>query len=631
MKHKLLTGLGIVFITVLCSFLSNAQDDPFVFPDAEGYGRHAKAGRGGNVIKVTNLNDSGEGSLRAACLAEGARVVVFEVSGTIALSSAIVIKNPHITIAGHTAPAPGILIRNAPITVKASEVLIQHLAFRLGENPGDAFSLSSTNGEINNVMLDHLSFSWANDENFGFFQGEFQVKNISISHCIISEALAGGKGLLINQGQESFNIPIDNISITNSIFAHNSKRNPKIKNGVRSLLANNVTYNWELSAVDLGENSQMPLLLTMLNNVYISGTNTSSDRLPLSFRPQLASNSEIYLSGNAHNGIIPENQSDLISDIGTKDVSLVALSSPVDASVVKLLETTQVLDTVTKYAGARPANRDAVDSRVIEEVINQTGEIRTEFSEVPNGWPDYPMNSQPFIVPENPNGDDDNDGYTNLEEKLHEIKLKAEGKTAETVPDDPPTISDIEDQIITQNTATEAINFTVGDDNTALDELSLSGTSSNLSLVDNLGIEFSGEEENRSVVVTPIDGQFGETTITVTVSDGNKTASELFLLTVEEDEPVGPVGIDDEYFDASLKLFPNPTNRDFHVEFNNDYVGVITISVFDLTGKIFTTLSANKSAQNFSFQVDTAQITKGVIIVAVEGENFNLKRKLIRF
>ncbi len=630
MKHKLLSGLGIFIMSLLSVTMSVAQNDPLVFPGAEGYGRYATAGRGGKILRVTNLNNDGEGSLRAACLGEGARIVVFEVSGIIALESAIVIKSPNITIAGQTAPSPGILIKNAPITVKASEVLIQHLAFRLGEEPGDAFSLSSTNGEVSNVVLDHLSISWANDENFGFFQGEFQVKNISISNCIVSEALSGGKGLLINQSQESFDIPIDNISITNCIFAHNSKRNPKIKNGVRSLLANNVTYNWELSAVDLGENSQMPLLLSMLNNVYISGSNTSSDRLPLSFRPQLASNSELFLSGNSFNGQIPENQSDLISDIGTKDVSLVALASPIAIDVVELLETAQVLDTVTKYAGSRPGMRDAVDTRVIEEVRNKTGEIRREFSEIPNGWPDYPVNNQPFELPENPEGDDDEDGYSNLEEKLHDLKLQVEGRSADEEPDNAPTISDIPDQQTAQDTKTDAIEFIIGDDKTAVDALTLSGTSSNTDLVTNDGIVFSGNDDERSVVVTPVNDQSGETTITITVSDGNKSASESFTLTVEKDEPVEPVGISDEYFGASLKLYPNPTEADFHIEFNNTYLGKVSIVVYDLSGKQISALTVNKNAHNFSLQVDSPKINGGVIIVSIEGDDFSIRRKLVR-
>lgn len=535
MKQQILPWLAVPLMFIFCTYTLNAQEDIAVYPGAEGYGMFAKAGRGGKIIKVTNLDDAGEGSLRDACNQEGPRIVVFDISGIVELQRAIVIKNPNITIAGQTAPAPGILIKNAPITVKASEVLIQHLAFRLGETAGDAFSLSSTNGEVTNVVLDHLSISWASDENFGFFQGEYQVSNVSISNCIISEALSGSKGLLINQSQESFDIPIKNISISNSIFAHNRKRNPKIKNGVHSLLANNVTYNWELSAIDLGENSQMPLLLSVVNNVYISGINTDSDRLPLSFRPDLASNSELYLSGNSFNGAIPNLQSDLISDIGTKDISVVVLSSPVGMDVVELLETAQVLDTVTKYAGARPAFRDTVDKRVIDEIITKTGVVKTEFSEIPGGWPAYPSTIKPFEIPENAEGDDDQDGYSNLEEALHEMALVLEGVKLET-PDEPD----------------------------------------------------------------------------------------------EPDEPDDPVGIEDDYFEATLQIFPNPTSGSFNVEFNNTYFGDLAVTVFDVSGRLLSTTNIVKSAHNFKMIVNEPHVKTGVIIIAISGKDFYLRQKLIR-
>ena len=457
-----------VFVVLLLLLSQVAHAQLPIFPGAEGYAKYTKAGRGGEIIKVTNLNDSGAGSLREACLSSGARVVVFEVSGTITLNSSIVIKNPFITIAGQTAPSPGILIRNAAISIKTKEVLMQHLRLRLGEAPDDTFKLGSTDQAVDNVMIDHLSISWGADENFGFFQGAFQTSNISIANCIISEGLKGGKGMIINQSPSSYNIPIENISITKTIFAHNHKRNPKIKNGVHCLLANNITYNWGLSAVDLGENSELPFLVSVINSVYISGKDTPGDRRPIDFRPFIAQDSKLFLKGNEFNDNIPDDPNDLIFKLSTNPTDVLVDVSPLDHSTVEILDTKIVMDTVTKYAGARPTDRDAVDLRIIEELKGKSGKIRTSMSQVPGGFPQLATNSKNFIIPNNPNGDDDNDGYTNIEEVLHQLAMEIEGKKATSKDIENPT--GIDDNLLAKslklfpNPATQNISLEFSND-----------------------------------------------------------------------------------------------------------------------------------------------------------------------
>ena len=134
------------------------------FPTAEGYGRFAKGGRGGRVIAVTNLNDSGPGSLRAAVEAEGPRTVVFNVSGMITLQSRLVIRNPFITIAGQTAPGKGICIRNYNLGAFGShDVIIRYVRVRPGNTSGqtlDGMGLAS----CDNSIIDHCSISWTMDE-----------------------------------------------------------------------------------------------------------------------------------------------------------------------------------------------------------------------------------------------------------------------------------------------------------------------------------------------------------------------------------------------------------------------------------------------------------------------------------
>lgn len=124
------------------------------FPGAEGHGSKTRGGRGGKVIAVTNLNDSGPGSLRAAVEAKGPRSVVFRVSGTIDLKSRLGISNPYITIAGQTAPGDGIAIKRCPLTIDADEVILRYLRLRLGDETGDDVDALSSRYH-KNIMVDH--------------------------------------------------------------------------------------------------------------------------------------------------------------------------------------------------------------------------------------------------------------------------------------------------------------------------------------------------------------------------------------------------------------------------------------------------------------------------------------------
>jgi len=157
--------LPIFSIAIFCSFgIQSAYALP-VFPGAEGFGTNTVAGRGGTVYRVTNLNDSGSGSLRDCVNKSGPRVCIFEISGTIAINNDLSINNPYITIAGQTAPSPGITIRNFPIRPKTHDVLIQHIRVRTGDTGGgdrknrDAFGVEGNNPY--NIVMDHVSASWA--------------------------------------------------------------------------------------------------------------------------------------------------------------------------------------------------------------------------------------------------------------------------------------------------------------------------------------------------------------------------------------------------------------------------------------------------------------------------------------
>lgn len=179
MKRSVLT-----FMIILgCGLQSNAQQ--LAFPTAEGYGKYAKGGRGGAVYEVTNLGDSGPGSLRAAVEASGPRTVVFRVSGTIELESPLRIENPYITIAGQTAPGDGICLRRNPLSIDADHVIIRYLRVRLGdESGGDYDAVSSRFTE--HIILDHISASWSVDE----CMSVYHCDSITVQWCIVSESMS---------------------------------------------------------------------------------------------------------------------------------------------------------------------------------------------------------------------------------------------------------------------------------------------------------------------------------------------------------------------------------------------------------------------------------------------------------
>jgi hypothetical protein len=409
---------AIAAITVVAQ---SPQTGIATFPGAEGFGVETPAGRRGAVLRVTNLDDSGPGSLRAALGSAGPRTIVFEVGGSIALSADLDIRDPFVTVAGQTAPSPGITLRGAGLRVFTNDVLIQHIRIRVGDDVSgpdpkirDALQVLGPNAY--NVVVDHISASWAIDEVMSTW---YPLHDVTIRHSIIAEGLheslhpegPHSTGLLIGDDSER-------VAIIGNLFAHNYDRNPQFKGGTSGIVANNLIYDPGYQAIRISDaDDSGPSLVSVVGNALVTGPSTVNDYL-VSIGSSTKAGTGVYLADNLAPTVV-RISSDLLLDplVGTPPIWTVPLT---------LRTSGDVQAWILAHAGARPADRDAVDLRIVTEVLQGGGKIIDSQTEV-GGWPVQRSVQRPLQIPADPNGDSDGDGYTNLEEWLHEMAAEVEG------------------------------------------------------------------------------------------------------------------------------------------------------------------------------------------------------------
>lgn len=364
------------------------------FPGAEGGGKYSFGGRGGKVITVTNLNDDGSGSLRWACEQGGARIVVFNVSGIIRITTPIIVRAPYITIEGQTAPGDGICVAGESFWLNTHDVIIRYMRFRRGETWVGRRDDAIGGNPVGNIMIDHVSASWGLDENMSMYRhmyndstpmknGELKLGtvNITIQNSIFSESL--------DTWNHAFGSTLggENCAFVRNLWANNAGRNPSIGwNGIFNF-ANNVVFNWVHRSTDGGDYTAM---YNIINNYYKPGPATPDQSKPIAHRilkPESGRSKLGYaVYGRAYvNGNVVEGNARVTKDNWDGGVQVeeqpdagkykdkMKWNQPLPMPEITVISAMQAKDFVLANAGATLPVRDAVDKRIVEQV--KTGKI----------------------------------------------------------------------------------------------------------------------------------------------------------------------------------------------------------------------------------------------------------------
>jgi pectate lyase len=407
---------SFVFGFLVLARLATAAEPQLAFPGAMGVAATTPGGRGGEIIRVTTLAPTGPGSFLAAVSKPGARTVVFEVGGIIDLAeSTVKITEPFLTIAGQTAPAPGITLIRGGIDIATHDVVIRHIRVRPGDGGRARLSGSdndaiSTLGGAHDVIVDHCTLTWATDENLSASGPRFTggtvdewrqgtSHRITFSNNIIAEGLANSvhvkgehsKGSLIHDN-------VTDILVINNLYAHDKERSPLFKGGVHGAIINNLIYDpgqrgihYNLIAAEWGDHPYQTGEMTVIGNVMRGGQSTV-DKIAL------------VMVGGSGDLALYERDNIAVDRIGnplplrgsyTNAPIKILKLTPQPIPGVTPMPASQVQDYVIKNAGARHWERDHEDGRIVADTIEGRGYIIDSQSEW-GGYPKDALTVRPF-------------------------------------------------------------------------------------------------------------------------------------------------------------------------------------------------------------------------------------------
>ena len=390
-----------IIIGALLAICTTVSAQQLAFPEAQGWGRYATGGRTGSVYHVTNLNDSGSGSLRDA-VSQPNRIIVFDVSGVIRINSRMVFKN-NLYVAGQTAPGEGITVYGDGVSFSgADNIIVRYMRFRMGAvGTKDKDAGGIANGQ--NMIFDHCSFSWGQDENFSINWDNKGTapQNITLMNCIV------GQGLMTHSAGGL--MQADNISLYRILLVDNSTRNFKVKG--TNQYVNNLVYNWKNAAYNMGGDSEGQSYANIESNLFINGPAVGGNCLT-------GGNANFHFYGTDNwqdsnrDGVY--NPEEFTGDGGGD-----RQATPYDYPALEKWAANDLVEKLLPDVGASLPYRDLADCYMIDEVLSfgKKGNLITNENELPIGVP----TSWSWFKGEKL-ADSDNDGMPDTWENAHGLK-----------------------------------------------------------------------------------------------------------------------------------------------------------------------------------------------------------------
>jgi pectate lyase len=433
---KRINVIGTALCCLSLVFSAKAQQR-IAFPGAEGFGKYTTGGRGGKVMVVTTLDDSGPGSFRQAAEAKEPRIIVFAVSGTIHLQSKLEIKGD-VTIAGQSAPGDGICLADYSVGLSGDNMIVRYMRFRMGDKNQKGGMVDGNGGDDafggtrhRNIVVDHCSVSWSTDEVLSVYNGD----STTLQWNLIAEPL--NYSYHFETGDKDYEHHGyggiwggKHFTAHHNLFADCNSRNPRWNGNRQGIMenvdfVNNVIYNWGINNVYAGEGGNY----NMVNNYYRYGPNTNKNVMYQVVNPWRNSKlpyGKYFLEGNYVDGSAEVTKNNWLGvHLGEKegdDPALAKATGPIATVPVTTQKAKDAYELVLKQVGCTLPKRDTLDQRIVNDVKHRTG----HFVDVQGGYPhgtayEATVNAWPALqsLPAAP--DKDQDGMPDAWETKHSL------------------------------------------------------------------------------------------------------------------------------------------------------------------------------------------------------------------